>query len=123
MISALPVSGAWQPKTIEAHCERPRISLRSDSFSWPWPLPPSSGPRWVAHRSWRRTSSLSGSRIFFSRASGGVKVRPGTDEVERLDLLADELVGPVELRLVVGIGLEVPRHWQTPFRSLARIAF
>ena len=27
MISALPVSGAWQPKMIGAHCERPRISL------------------------------------------------------------------------------------------------
>jgi hypothetical protein len=35
MISALPVSGAWQPKTIGAHWDLPRISLSSASFSWP----------------------------------------------------------------------------------------
>src|SRR5947199_43051 len=31
-------------------------------------------------------------------------------QVERLDLLPDELVGPVELSLVLRVGLEVPRH-------------
>ena len=35
MISALPVSGAWQPNTIGAHADRPRISLSSASFSCP----------------------------------------------------------------------------------------
>ena len=34
----------------------------------------------------------------------------GEREVERLDLLPDELVDPVQFLLVVGIGLEVPRH-------------
>ena len=29
MISALPESGAWQPNTLGAHCERPRISFIS----------------------------------------------------------------------------------------------
>ena len=63
MISALPVSGAWQPKTIGAHIDRPRISFSSASLSCPYPWPPSSGPRCVAHRSRRRTSSFSGSTI------------------------------------------------------------
>jgi hypothetical protein len=31
-------------------------------------------------------------------------------QVERRDLLADELVGPVQLLLELGLGLEVPRH-------------
>jgi hypothetical protein len=31
-------------------------------------------------------------------------------QVERLDLLTDELTGPVELSLVLRVGLEVPRH-------------
>ena len=35
MISALPVSGAAHPNTIGAHPERPRISLRRASLSWP----------------------------------------------------------------------------------------
>ena len=30
--------------------------------------------------------------------------------VDRLDLVAHELVDPVELRLVLGVGLEVPTH-------------
>jgi len=34
----------------------------------------------------------------------------GPDQVERLDLLRDELVGPVELYLLLRVGLEVPRH-------------
>jgi hypothetical protein len=35
MISALPVSGACVPKTIDAHGERPMISFINESFSWP----------------------------------------------------------------------------------------
>src|SRR3984957_15023847 len=46
---------------MDAHCERPRISLSSASFNWPKPCPPSSGPMCVAHRPWRRTSSFNGS--------------------------------------------------------------
>ena len=38
---------------------------------------------------------------------GELQVRP--DEVERFDLIADELVGPVEHLLVVGVGFEIPR--------------
>ena len=50
MISALPESGAWQPNTIGAQFDRPMISFISASFSWPYPRPPRSGPRWHAHR-------------------------------------------------------------------------
>jgi hypothetical protein len=35
---------------------------------------------------------------------------PGNGQVERLDLVPDERVSPVELGLVLGIGLEIPRH-------------
>ena len=42
--------------------------------------------------------------------------------VERLDLLADELVGPVQLLLVLGIGLEVPRHLRL-LADRGRLAF
>ena len=36
-------------RSIGAQSDRPRISLSSASFSWPYPCPPSSGPRWAAH--------------------------------------------------------------------------
>src|SRR5258708_3981068 len=55
MISALPVSGAWVPKTVEAHGDPPRISLSSASLSWPKPWPPSSGP---AAAGWHRRRRL-----------------------------------------------------------------
>ncbi len=77
MISALPVSGACVPKTFDAHNVRPRISLSNASFNWPYPWPPSSGPRWVAHKSWRRTSSLSGSMIFRIASVIGTNCRWG----------------------------------------------
>ena len=32
------------------------------------------------------------------------------DEVERLDLLTNEVIDPVELLLELGVGLEIPRH-------------
>src|SRR5262245_32669168 len=64
MISALPESGAWQPNTLGAHVDRPRISFISPSFSCPYPLPPRSGPRWHAHRSCAFTSSWSGRTTF-----------------------------------------------------------
>jgi len=35
MISALPVSGAWQPNTIGAMPTRPSFSFIKASFSWP----------------------------------------------------------------------------------------
>src|SRR5262249_48201082 len=37
-------------------------------------------------------------------------LQPAEGQVERLDLVPDERVGPVELGLVLGIGLEIPRH-------------
>src|SRR5918997_1689422 len=77
MISALPVSGAWQPNTIGAHDDRPRISLSSESLSWPYPSPPSSGPRCVAHSFWRRTSAFSGSTTLRRVSSSGVNSSPG----------------------------------------------
>ena len=53
------------------------------------------------------------------RSSGGVNSQAGPEQVERLDLLADELVGPVQLRLELGLGLEVPRHVQHPLPVVA----
>ena len=35
---------------------------------------------------------------------------PAPHQVERLDLVPHELVGPVQLSLVLGVGLEIPRH-------------
>jgi hypothetical protein len=43
----------------------------------------------------------------------GLVVGVTEQQVQRFDLLADELVDPVELYLVVGIGPEVPRHAET----------
>jgi hypothetical protein len=40
-------------------------------------------------------------------------VRP--QQVEGLDLFADELAGPVQLALELGLGLEVPRHRFPPW--------
>ena len=40
-------------------------------------------------------------------------VRIAEHQVERLDVLTDELVHPVELELVVGVGAEVPCHAAT----------
>src|SRR6266536_1566367 len=77
MISALPVSGAWQPNTIGAHCDRPRISLSSASLSCPYPCPPRSGARCVPHNSRRRTSSFNGSTTFRRVSSSGVNASPG----------------------------------------------
>jgi hypothetical protein len=49
MISALPVSGAWQPKITGAQLDRPRISFSRQSLTAPCPCPPSDGSRCVAH--------------------------------------------------------------------------
>ena len=44
MISALPVSGAWQPKMTGAQLDRPRISFSSAELELPVPLPAELGP-------------------------------------------------------------------------------
>ena len=110
MISALPVSGAWHPNTMGAHDERPRISLSRASFSWPYPWPPSSGPRWVAHRPWRRTSSLSGSIASRRLPSSGMNCRCGNTRSSGSTSSRTNCVRPVQLLLVLRIGFEVPRH-------------
>ena len=123
MISALPVSGAWQPKMIGAHDDPPRISLSSESLSCPWPWPPSSGPRWVAHRPWARTWSFSGSMIVRRVSSGGVNSSPRHSMSIGSTSVAHELLRPVQLRLVLGIGLELPGHRGLPSSSAGRITF
>src|SRR6185503_11948522 len=55
----------------------PRISFSSASLSWPYPCPPSSGPRWVAHNPFRRTSSFSGSITLRRLSSSGTNCRCG----------------------------------------------
>jgi len=39
---------------------------------------------------------------------------PRPHAVERLDLVAHERIGPVQLLLELGLGLEIPRHWHSP---------
>ena len=110
MISAFPVSGAWQPKITGAQDDRPRISFSRQSRTSPCPCPPSSGPRCVAHspcvpdRLLERVDDLP-DRVARRRVR---QVRP--DQVEWLDVLAHERVRPVELLLVLGLGREIPRH-------------
>ena len=57
----------------------------------------------VLHLLLQRLDRASGDRV-------GLVVRVAEHEVERLDLLAHELVDPVELFLELRIGLEIPRH-------------
>ncbi len=57
---------------------------------------------------------------------GRRELQPVEEQVERLDLLAYECVGPVELVLVLGLGLEVPSHAHSPWlvrRGRLRIEF
>ncbi len=42
-ISALPASGAWQPKTSWAYVDLPISSFRCAYARKPWPVPPASG--------------------------------------------------------------------------------
>ena len=49
-ISALPASGAWQPKTSCAYVERPISSFRCAYTRKPCPVPPASGGTCGAHR-------------------------------------------------------------------------
>ena len=114
MISALPVSGACVPKTVDAHGERPRISFSSASFSCPNPWPPEiraemRGPQPLpAHLVLQWVDDLPLGVVHRHE----LLVRE--QDVEWLDLVAHELVSPVELLLVLGIGLEIPRHAVLP---------
>src|ERR1700684_3980827 len=44
------------------------------------------------------------------RLARGRERQVGPDQVERLDVLAHERVRPVQFRLELGLGLEIPRH-------------
>src|ERR1700722_11558301 len=77
MISAFPVSGAWQPKITGAQEDRPSISLSRQSLTCPWPCPPSAGSRCVAHSPWSLTACLSGSMTLRTVPLGGVYARWG----------------------------------------------
>ena len=71
-ISALPASGAWQPKTYCAQVERPISSLRYAYARKPVPVPPASAGRCGAHNpsafARRRSASTSSSAASSSRA-------------------------------------------------------
>ena len=57
-----------------------------------------------------RTSSCIGRTSGPVSSSSGWNGAVREDQVERLDLLAHELADPLQLRLELGLGLEVPRH-------------
>ncbi len=110
--SALPESGALLPNTTGAKKVRPSTSWRRPSRTWPNPIPPSSGGRCAAHRPWLFTSSCKRRDQLISVV---VVEREG---LEREDLLVHECSSPVELRLVLGLGLEIPGHGAPPLSAV-----
>ena len=112
MISALPVSGAWQPNTTGRPLRAAQDLVEQRQLQLAEALPAQLGPEvggpqpLAPHLFLQRVDRLTA--LPFQRHELHVRER----EVERLDLLADELVHPVELLLVLRIGFEVPRHVQ-----------
>ena len=98
----LPESGAWLPNANGASGEVPRISCMRPSLTWPKPCPPSSGSRCAAYRPRSLTRSRNGA-IARSRL-----LVVEVERLERPDLLADELLHPVQVRLELGFRREVP---------------
>ena len=97
-----------------AHC--PRISCIRPSFTWPKPLPPMSGGRWAAQRSWRFTSFLQRRRDLrelLARPSG---VRHRSASVSS-GMISSRTNVRVHSSFVFefGFGGEVPRHGRSSF--------
>ena len=113
MISALPVSGAAQPNTIGAHCDRPSSSFSSAELDLAVALTAELGLEvarpevLVAHLVLElvddRASGSSGRRTTLTIEHG-----------RAARSLADERVDPVELLLELGLGREIPRHQSPP---------
>ena len=79
----------------------------SPSLTWPKPWPPSSGGEVRGPQA--ALLDLAPAAARSRRSSCSLREVVG-DRLERPDLLADELAHPVELRLELGLGREVPRH-------------
>ena len=110
MISALPVSGAWVPKTMGAQPEVPRISLRRASLSLPVALA-------SELRSEMRRPQVVVAHLLLHGVDDGaqlvvewMELPVRVPEVERLHPIGHEVPGPVKLRLELGVGREVPGH-------------
>ena len=110
----MPESGAWQPNTDGAQRDAAEDLVEQRQLQLAVALAAQLGPE-VARPTGpgRCTCCCSGRTSSIARASRLV-VRVAEHEVERLDLLAHERVDPVELRLELGVGLEVPRPWRVP---------
>ena len=95
----------------------PRISCIRPSLTWPNPPPPSSGGRWAAHRPCALTSLLQRC----GRPLEGRPIGPPVlvEALEGDDLVPDEAAHPLELRLELGFGREVPGHADRPLASRA----
>ena len=89
------------------------ISFSSASFNCPKPGPPRSLSKKMAHSPFSLTLCLervTNALILGSRDPHG----EGEDEVERFDLLAAELLDPVEPLLEFRLCGEIPRHRHPP---------
>ena len=104
MISALPVSGAWQPNTIERPLRPAEDLVEERELQLAEALAAELGAEVggpeaaLAHLVLQRVDD---------RPPGvveRVELQVGEEHVERLDLLPHERVDPVELGLVLGIG-------------------
>ena len=117
MISALPVSGAWQPKMIGAHDDEPEDLVQQRELELAVALT-------AQLRAQVRGPELLVADLLLERiddrlqlGAGRRERQPAPEQVERLDLLAHEVPGPVELGLEVGFGLEIPCHGGNPLCS------
>ena len=119
MISALPVSGAAQPKMIGAHMRPAEQLVHQRQLELAVSLSARApGSRWHAQRSRSRTSCLSWLIERAQRAGGALEHVDVEHLVERLDLLADERVHPVELLLELRLGAESPTRWRSEVAGL-----
>ena len=108
MISMFPVSGACAPKIPGAEPDRPEDLVHQRELHLAVPLAAElraevARPEVVVlHDLLELLAAL--------HELGEVDRARRQQCLERLDLLADELVDPVELLLELGVGLEIPGH-------------
>ena len=109
--SALPESGALLPKTTGANGDCPRISCIN-----PKPHLPEAHPA-ERRRQVRRPQPL-GLDLLLQRADEDPHLVVGQIQgLEREHLLADEPAHPLQLRLELGFGREIPGHDHSSQRS------
>ena len=106
----MPESGAWQPKTVGAQRRAAEDLVEQRQLHLAVALAAEFGAEVAGPQALVAAPSAAAAAARPSTSRVGLVVRVAEHEVERLDLVAHELVDPVELRLVLGIGLEVPHE-------------